>query len=86
MPAIERLRDREVAILRRLDADDSSPPTPPKPKWMRWPTYGRLIRELRGVRAAHGIELARDLYERTGADMTDGEVPAVRARRLRTGT
>ena len=81
VPAGEKLRDREVAILRRLDADDSSPPTPPKPKWMRWPTYGRLIRELRLVRNAYGLALAREFYTATGIDLTEGELPEVTGRR-----
>ncbi len=76
----ERLRDREVAILKRLAADDHSR-SYPKPKWMRWPTYGRLIRELRAVRGAYGVALAREFYLSTGIDLTDGEVPEVRTPR-----
>ena len=75
--ATEKLRDREVAILMRLDADDSTPGTPPRPKWMRWATYGRLIRELRTVRTAYGIGMAAELYQLTGLDLSDGEVPEV---------
>lgn len=69
VPATEKLRDREVAILRRLDADDSSPMPPPKPKWMRQPTYGRLVRELQGLRVAYGLGRMREVHRLTGADL-----------------
>jgi hypothetical protein len=61
MPATEKLRDREVAILRRLDADDSVRGDPPKPKWMRWPTYSRLALDLRATRGAYAAGMANDL-------------------------
>nr|WP_137830887.1 hypothetical protein [Methylobacterium sp. L1A1] len=81
VPAGEKLRDREVAILRRLEADDSSPPTPPKPKRMRADTYVQLIRELGHVRSAYGLALAREFFTATGIDLTDGEAPEVSGRR-----
>lgn len=61
VPAAEKLRDREVAILRQLDADDRVHGDPPKPKWMRWPTYGRLASELRAIRGAHGLAMSKNL-------------------------
>ena len=69
----EKLRDREVAILRRLGADDRSPPMPRKPKWMRVPTYHRLVYELIQVRNAHGLALAREFHQSTGIDLTQDD-------------
>ena len=74
----EKLRDREVAILRRLGigANDDSPVPPPKPKWMRWPTYGRLLRELEWVRNAYGLALMREFFRATGKDLQVEPDPA----------
>lgn len=80
VPMTEKLRDREVWLLRRLGADDSARSDPPKPKWMRWPTYSRLALELRAVRYRYGLAMARDLYRLTGHDVSDGQSPEVVAR------
>ena len=82
----EKLRDREVTILRRLGAgaNDDSPIPPAKPKWMRWPTYERLVRELEWVRNAYGLALAREFFGATGIDLKAEKDPAdeERVRRL----
>lgn len=76
----EKLRDREVAILRRLGADDSSPPMPRKPKWMRVPTYYHLVFKLIRVRNAYGLALAQDFHRSTGIDLLAEEDPAIAGR------
>jgi hypothetical protein len=69
VPATEKLRDREVALMRRLGTDDRAFGDPPKPKWMRWPTYSRLALELRGVRHGYTVAFARDVRRLTGDDV-----------------
>lgn len=81
VPATEKLREREVALLRRLGADDSVPGDPPKPKWMRWPTYSRLALELRAVRYGYSVAFAHDLYRLTGHDVSEGAVPEIAGKR-----
>ena len=81
VPATEKLRDREVALLRRLGADDKVLGDPPKPKWMRWPTYSRLALELRATRYQYTVAMARDLYRLTGHDVSEGAVPEIAGRR-----
>lgn len=76
----EKLRDREVAILRRLGADDSSPPKPRKPKWMRVRTYHRLVYELIQVRNAYGLALASEFHRSTGIDLLAEEDPTTKKR------
>lgn len=80
VPTTEKLRDREVSVLRRLGADDRDQGDPPKPKWMRWPTYRRLLTELRACRYRYGIAMARDLYLLTGLDLSEGELPEIGGR------
>lgn len=71
VPATEKIRDREVAILRRLEADDSVPGIPPKPKWMRWPTYSRLALELRAIRERYNVAFSNQLRRLVGSELLD---------------
>lgn len=77
VPAMEKLREREVVLMRRLGTDDSVLGDPPKPKWMRWPTYRRLAEELKAVRYGYVVAFTQDVHRLSGHDVSEGGVPGI---------
>lgn len=80
VPAWEKLRNREVALLERLGVIEGWPGVPAKPKRMRQPTYRQLTRELVQVRSARRLAQARDPRWVPDDDplMDDEPIPSLR--------